>query len=146
MAIDLLGFKDVIGKGIDAVSNTIDNLHTSEEEKAQAQRKLMRIENEMTMKAMEVHQKEIEAQKEIIVAEAKSDSWLASSWRPILMLIIGAIVANNYIIYPYLSMFTENATVLELPDKLWNLMQLGVGGYIVGRSGEKVVDKWKNKK
>ena len=77
------------------------------------------------------------------MAEAKGESWLQRNWRPILMLTIVAIVANNYLIYPYLSLFTEKAMVLELPERLWNLMTLGVGGYIAGRSAEKIIDRWK---
>jgi hypothetical protein len=30
---------------------------------------------------------------------------------------------------------------IELPDELWNLLMIGVGGYIVGRSGEKIAAK-----
>jgi hypothetical protein len=62
------------------------------------------------------------------------------------MLTIVAIVANNYIIYPYLSLFTDRAMILELPEKLYNLMTIGVGGYIVGRSAEKSLAIWKEKK
>ena len=29
--------------------------------------------------------------------------------------------------------------MLELPDKLFNLMTIGLGGYVVGRSAEKIV-------
>ncbi|MBI5238441.1 MAG: hypothetical protein HY887_08485 [Deltaproteobacteria bacterium] len=46
--------------------------------------------------------------------------------------------ANNYILYPYLSIFTDNVRVLDLPDKLWQLMEIGVGGYILGRTAEKI--------
>ena len=35
---------------------------------------------------------------------------------------------------------------LELPEQLWSLLTLGVGGYIVGRSCEKTIDKWKEGK
>ena len=41
------------------------------------------------------------------------------------------IVANNYILYPYLSIFTDRVRVLDLPDRLWTLMEIGVGGYIL---------------
>lgn len=85
----------------------------------------------------------LQKQADVIMAEAKGGSWLQRNWRPILMLTIVAIVANNYLVYPYLSLFTSKAIVLELPDKLWNLMTLGVGGYIAGRSAEKIVDRWK---
>ena len=55
------------------------------------------------------------------------------------------IVANNYLIYPYLALLGIQATPLELPDKLWNLMTLGVGGYVAGRTGEKIIETWKGK-
>lgn len=123
----------------------VDNLHTSEEEKAKVKNQLAQIQSELTEKVMKHEEEQIKAQKEIIVAEIKN-GWLSRSWRPILMLTIVAIVANNYLIYPYLSMFTDNVTVLELPGKLWNLMQIGVGGYIAGRSGEKIADTIKKGK
>jgi len=75
----------------------------------------------------------------IIIAETQSQSWLARNWRPILMLTIITIVANNYIIFPYASLFTAKVKMLVLPDHLWALLKIGVGGYIVGRSGEAIV-------
>ena len=54
------------------------------------------------------------------------------------------IVANNFIIFPYIQLFFPGkAVLLTLPDELFSLMSIGVGGYIVGRTGEKIVTKWK---
>lgn len=75
----------------------------------------------------------------IIKAEAQGESWLQRNWRPLLMLSIVAIVVNNYLLYPYLVLFGAPATVLELPPELFNLMTVGVGGYVVGRSAEKAI-------
>ena len=80
---------------------------------------------------------------EIVLAEAKSDSWLTSSWRPLLMMVIVTIVALNYLLFPILNMFTTTQYIIDLPDELWNLLQIGVGGYIVGRSGEKMITTFK---
>jgi uncharacterized membrane protein len=85
------------------------------------------------------------SQRDIILAEATSDSWLTKNWRPLLMLLITFIIFNNYVIYPYLSLFTSKAVVLPLPDDLWQLMKIGVGGYVVGRSAEKTVQLLKGK-
>jgi len=82
--------------------------------------------------------KALEEKAKIILAEAQGESWLQRNWRPILMLTIVAIVANNYILVPWLSLFTKKVVILSLPDRLWDLMVLGVGGYIAGRSGEKI--------
>jgi hypothetical protein len=79
-----------------------------------------------------------EAQAKVIIAEAQGESWLQRNWRPILMLTIVFIVANNYVIAPYISLFGYKSLALELPETMWNLMNIGVGGYVVGRSGEKI--------
>ena len=83
---------------------------------------------------------------EIILAEASSTNWLTASWRPLLMLIVIAIIAVNYLVFPIIAIAYPEImnNVLELPDQLWNLLTLGVGGYVVGRSGEKMMDKWSN--
>ena len=88
--------------------------------------------------------KEVEAAANVIVAEANSEHWLVAAWRPILMLTFGLIVANNYILYPYLSLFWAEAPTLEIPPDMWGLLKLGVGGYIVGRSGEKIMKEYKS--
>ena len=82
---------------------------------------------------------ELEAAMQVIVAEAKSEHWIVAAWRPLTMLVFAAIVANNYLLYPYLSLFWLDAPVLELPPDLWGLLKIGLGGYVVGRSGEKIV-------
>jgi hypothetical protein len=83
----------------------------------------------------------------IIRAEANSQSWLARNWRPMLMCLFGLIIANNYIIFPYMNMFMpEKSVLLPVPVHLWDLLKLGIGGYVVGRSGEKIVKVWKDKK
>lgn len=85
---------------------------------------------------------QLQAQASIIRAEAQGESWLQRNWRPLLMLAVVAIVVNNYLIYPYLRLFWPEAPVLELPPELFTLLTVGVGGYVVGRSGEKVMDRW----
>ena len=60
------------------------------------------------------------------------------------MLVAIAIIAMNYLVFPIVAIFYPalQETQLVLPDQLWNLLTLGVGGYIVGRSGEKMIDKY----
>jgi hypothetical protein len=80
---------------------------------------------------------ELKGAIQIILAEA-SGAWLQRNWRPILMLTIVAIVANNYLIAPYLDAAFGFGMQLSLPDKLWTLMTVGVGGYVGSRGIEKV--------
>lgn len=78
--------------------------------------------------------------------EAKSQSWLTTTWRPLLMMVVISIIAVNYLVLPIIAIVYPEVmdNVLELPDQLWDLLTLGVSGYVVGRSGEKMVEKWSN--
>lgn len=87
--------------------------------------------------------KEFEKQADIIISESQSKHFLTSNWRPITMLVFTGIVFNNYILFPYLSLFMENAPMLEIPPDMWDLLKLGLSGYVLGRSGEKMVTAWK---
>jgi len=88
---------------------------------------------------------ELEAQAKLILAEAQGASWLQRNWRPVLMLVVVAIIANNYLVAPYINALfgAGSVPVLDLPERLWDLMTLGVGGYVAGRSAEKIVATWK---
>ena len=75
----------------------------------------------------------------VIEAEAKSEHAITSTWRPITMLVFVFIIANNYIIVPYVnSLFAAHLAALAIPPDMWGLLKLGLGGYVVGRSGEKM--------
>jgi|TARA_Y100000813_G_scaffold87056_1_gene61780 hypothetical protein len=95
-------------------------------------------ENKVRLALLE-NSKQLEASaSQIVLAEAKSESWIARSWRPILMLNITAIVSVNYLIFPLIEVTTGHKMMIPLPDELWTLLTVGVGGYVLGRSGEKV--------
>lgn len=65
-------------------------------------------------------------------ADSQSESWLASSWRPITMLTFTALIVARWLGW--------SAPGLSEPEilKLWEIVQFGLGGYVVGRSVEKI--------
>ena len=69
---------------------------------------------------------------DIIKAEAQSEHWLAACWRPILMLTFGGLIVARWL--GWSAPGISEAEVL----KLWDIVQLGLGGYVIGRSIEKV--------
>jgi hypothetical protein len=71
-------------------------------------------------------------QVEIVKAEAQSQHWLAACWRPILMLTFGGLIVARW-----LGWSAPNISEAEVL-KLWDIVQLGLGGYVIGRSVEKV--------
>lgn len=103
----------------------LDKLFTSKEEKIKAENVIKQI----------LIEKQLELQKmqtEIIVTEAKGN-WLQRSWRPMLMLAFGFIVIYVKFIAPVF-----NLTIPELEIEFWELLKIGIGGYVVGRSAEKI--------
>tara|TARA_R110000796_G_scaffold172013_2_gene289007 strand:- start:310 stop:699 length:390 start_codon:yes stop_codon:yes gene_type:complete len=110
----------------------LDKLFTSKEEKIKAENVIKQI----------LIEKKLELQKmqtEIILAEANGN-WLQRSWRPILMLSFGFIVIYVKFIAPIFGL-----TIPELENEFWNLLKIGIGGYVVGRTGEKMMDSYKKK-
>lgn len=79
----------------------------------------------------------VEAGRDVVVAEAKGESWLQRNWRPVSMLVFVAVIANNYLIAPYVQAFGGVSVVLEIPPGMWGLLTMGLGGYVVGRTIEK---------
>lgn len=111
----------------------LDNLFTSKEEKIKAENVIKQI----------LIQKELELQKmqtEIIVAEAKGN-WMQRSWRPILMLSFGFIVIYVKFVAPLFDL-----KIPELENEFWNLLQIGIGGYVIGRTGEKMMNSYSETK
>ncbi len=111
----------------------VDNLHTSEEEKLTLRNQLAAMQNEMAMRVLDYETRLMEAQASVIRSEAQGHSWLQRNWRPLTMLVFVFIVAWNYIIVPIFGM-----TQLPLHEDMWGLMKIGLGGYIIGRSAEKI--------
>ena len=92
-----------------------------------------RAEAEM-MRQLLASQDEIEqAAAEVVKAEAASEHWLAANWRPLLMLTFGALIVARWLGWAAPDL-TESEYI-----KLWDIVELGVGGYVIGRSAEKIL-------
>ena len=81
-------------------------------------------------------------QARVITAEATSGNKLAAFWRPITMLVFVAIIANNYIVALYLQAMFHVGLTLTIPPGIWDLLKLGIGGYVAGRSVKKAVSTY----
>jgi len=93
---------------------------------------------ELLMKLKEAELATEELQAKVIESEAKSEHILTSTWRPVTMLVFVFIIANNYILVPYLTAFGLKIPTLTLTADMWELLKIGLGGYVIGRSAEKV--------
>jgi len=131
----------IIGKVLEGVFGIVDK---AVEDKDEANKLKAEIKMQMMGQDHTEVQDLLKAQTAIILAEAKG-GWLQRNWRPLLMLIFMIIIANNYIVFPYASLFTDKTVMLDLPVFMWDIIKIGLGGYVVGRSVEKGIATWKGK-
>lgn len=98
---------------------------------------------ELLKLASEQESAELKAASAAITTEARSEHWIVAAWRPITMLVFTSIIANNYILAPYFALMFDWNVTLELPPQMWDLLKIGLGGYVAGRSLEKAAKAWK---
>lgn len=116
-------------KLVSSIGDAFDKNFTNEEERINAKAKLIQASNDLLLKIASL-------QSELIRTEATGNK-LQRSWRPIVMLCFAFIVIYAFFIQPA---FLPNAVPIrkELPDQFWTLLSIGIGGYVIGRSGEKI--------
>ena len=113
---------------VKGVGGVIDNLHTSKEEKLEAERKIKEL----------LANYQVEMEKNITSrweADLKSDSWLSKNVRP--MVLIFLIICTMLLIF-----IDAGAINFDVKDTWVDLLQLVlitvIGAYFGGRSFEKV--------
>lgn len=96
---------------------------------------LKRIELQQALQAAVLERSsEIErAAAEVVKSEAQGQSWLQRTWRPITMLTFVALIVARW-----LGWSAPNLGEAEVL-KLWDIVEIGLGGYVIGRSAEKVL-------
>lgn len=85
-----------------------------------------------------------EAAAQVVTAEVNAGG-LARSWRPILMYLLMFVIIWYLVPVPLLAVFAgvkvDDFVGLDLvPSSVWTLLTVGMGGYIGGRSAEKVAE------
>nr|BDD48093.1 hypothetical protein 9 [Balneolaceae bacterium] len=125
----ILGF---LKRVISPVTNIVDQVVKDKDQAAQLKYKLEK-------QLQETLDKELESQRDIIVAEAQGESWLQRNWRPVTMLSFVFILINNYILVPYAQAFGAPVPTLDIPPNMYGLLTVGIGGYVASRG----VEKWK---
>lgn len=118
----------ILGNIVSPVAELIDSLHTSDEEKLLAKKAIQELENSISIELIQYEAKLAEMQGKAIIAEAQGQSWMQKNWRPITMLTFLALVVFD----------TFGWTEFRLSQEAWVLLQIGLGGYVVGRSAEKI--------
>jgi len=103
-----------------------------------------KLKADLQTQMLQSHTQELTAAAKIIEAEAKA-GWFASSWRPLLMYVLIFILIWNYVLGPVILFFFKASITITLPGDVWTLLQIGLGGYVVGRSAESVARTMANR-
>lgn len=111
---------------IGEIGGVVNTLSVSSKEKK-------RIEAEL-LQAVNKHEGELNRSRAAIIRSETQGNWLQRSWRPVVMLVFAVIVLAG--------------TFWELPiladtSRFWDLLEIGIGGYVIGRSAEKITGRWK---
>ena len=107
---------------------TLDALFTSDEERLRARHALRQLEITLAEREFEFEQVRLREQSQNVRSETQGQSWLQRNWRPLTMLTFLVLIVLDTL-----------GWVMGLPQDVWLLMEIGLGGYVIGRSAEKIV-------
>jgi len=96
------------------------------------------LKNNLQTLVLQGQMKEVEAAMKIVIAEAQGGSWIQRSWRPLTMLTFVALIVARWL------GFTAPGITTEVELALFEIIKIGLGGYVVGRSVEKGIKVWKS--
>lgn len=113
---------------IPAVAGLLDKLIPDKEAAQAAKVKLVELQQQGQLQ-------ELASATAIILAEA-SGSWIQRNWRPLMMITFTALIVARW-----LGFAAPNLSEAEY-IKLWEIVQLGLGGYVIGRTGEKMMETY----
>ena len=123
---------DPVSAAFDVGGKLIDRLWPDPAQRDQAKLKLMELQQSRALAQLAAETELSKGAADIVKTEA-AGGFLASSWRPITMLVfVGLIVAR------WFGLSAPNLQEAEYL-KLWDIVQLGLGGYVIGRSVEKIM-------
>ena len=107
---------------VSAVGDIVNRLTLPGREKKQLETDILRL-------LIAVEEKTISEQAAAIREEARGN-WLQRSWRPIGMLVFTVSVLAGTVL---------NLPILSDTSRFWDLLEIGLGGYIIGRGSEQLV-------
>ena len=107
---------------VSAVGEIVDRLTLPGREKKQ-------LETDILQLLIAVEEKTITEQAAAIREEARGN-WLQRSWRPIVMLVFTLIILAGTFL---------NLPILADTSRFWDLLEIGLGGYLIGRGSEQLV-------
>lgn len=123
-----MSFLDIVSSIFKPITDVIDHVLPSGDAKIQLQQKILESQMQAASQVMDYEKQLLDSQSKIITAEAQGNSWLQRYWRPVTMLTFLALVVCDSFGWLH----------NPLAPQAWTLLQIGLGGYVAGRSLEKI--------
>ena len=98
----------------------------------------LKIKSELEGAVVEIQKVTLEGARDIVIAEAQGESWLQRNWRPMFMVFLMFFIGSSVIAGAFGYGAEVKAGWDAIPQPAWTLSQIGLGGYIGGRTVEKV--------
>jgi len=124
-------FAKLLPSIISLIGGAVDKVITNKDEAE-------KIKAEITLAAMNQNSAELEGAVDVIKTEAQGN-WLQRTWRPMMMIWFAGLIGAHWLGY------TPENLDKDHVQKLLEIVQVGIGGYILGRSGEKIMKEYKRK-
>ena len=128
----------IIGAAINGFQKIMGQFRMTPKEKSDAEAQLMELQASLTTELVHYEAKKYEESSKTIRAEVASGSWLAVNWRPITMLTFLVMLVSHWY-------GIGDTRALSDPQVvgLMEIIKIGLGGYVIGRSAEKIIPKLK---
>lgn len=96
-----------------------------------------KLEAEMARELLDAGLKEMQAAANNVLAEIQGESFLQRNWRPMVMLFFAGLIGAYW--------FGLTPDKIGENEIRWliQMLTVGLGGYVLGRSGEKIAKNWK---
>lgn len=127
-----MGLWNWLGGIVKPVADLIGEVVEDKDKAAELRAHLHALQIQFAEKGLNYEQEMAKLKANIITAEASGESWLQRNWRPGTMVTFVALVVAKWL------GFTAPGIAPEMELQLMSLIQLGLGGYVVGRSVEKI--------
>lgn len=130
-----MSWYSILADVVKPITQLIDDVHTSSEEKLQIKSHIYEMQSKFAGEMLKYEGELAKCKSDIIKSEAQGASWLQRTWRPITMLTFLVLVVCD----------SFGLLAFRLSEEAWTLLQIGLGGYVAGRTVEKIVPKMMEK-
>lgn len=96
-----------------------------------------KIKAEITTQMLDSTSELAKAGASVVTAEVQGESWLQRNWRPMLMIWFSILIGGYWFGFVPVNM------PIEVVESVMNLVTIGMSGYVIGRTGEKIAKTMK---